>query len=76
VASPEHRLYTSDARAAGESFEHILSWDFERIVLSHGALIESDGPAVVKAVGRHLLAQVRRRSNASKKLFAVLARLQ
>jgi hypothetical protein len=76
VASPEHRLYTSNARAAAESFEHILSWDFERIVLSHGALIESDGPAVAKAVGRHLLAQVRRRSNASKKLLAVLARLQ
>jgi hypothetical protein len=31
VASPEHRLYTTDAAAAAGSIERILSWDFERI---------------------------------------------
>jgi hypothetical protein len=76
VASPEHRLYTSDARAAAESFERIQSWDFERIVLSHGSLIESDGRAVMKAVGEHLLGQVGRRSTPAKKILAALARLQ
>lgn len=76
VASPEHRLYTCDAVAAAESLERIRSWEFERIVLSHGTLIESDGRAVIDAVGAHLLDQVRRRSNPSKKIFALLARLQ
>jgi hypothetical protein len=76
VASPEHRFYTSDAEAAAASLERIRSWDFERVVLSHGAPIESDGRAVIDAVGAHLLEQVRRRSNATKKLFTLLARLQ
>jgi len=76
VASPEHRLYTSDAAAAAESLERIRSWDFERIVVSHGTLIESEGRAVIDAVGAHLLDQVRRRSNPSKKILALLARLQ
>jgi hypothetical protein len=76
VASPEHRLYTSDAAAAAESLERIGSWDFERIILSHGTLIESGGRAIMKAVGDHLLAQVSRRSQAAKKILAVLARLQ
>ena len=76
VASPEHRLYTSDVEAAAESLERLRSWDIERIVLSHGGLIESDGRAVLNAVGEELLSRVRRRSNASKKLLALLARLQ
>jgi hypothetical protein len=76
VASPEHRFYTGDATAAAESLERIRSWDFERIVLSHGALIESGGRAVIDAVGAHLLDQARRRSIASKKILALLARLQ
>jgi hypothetical protein len=76
VASPEHRLYTMDAAAAAESLERIQSWDFERIVLSHGALIESEGHAVMEAVGGQLLDQVRSRSKAAKRLLAALARLQ
>jgi hypothetical protein len=76
VASPEHRLYTSDATAAAESLDRICSWEFDRIVLSHGRLIESAGREVLEAVGGHLLRQVRRRSNASKRILATLARLQ
>ena len=76
VASPEHRLYTNDAPAASESFERIRSWDFDRIVLSHGRLIESDGRAVIDAVSEHLLSGVQSRSSASKKILALLARLQ
>jgi len=76
VASPEHRLYTQDAPAAAVSLERIRSWDFERIVLSHGALIESGGHAVMETVGERLLSEVRGRSNLSKKIFAALARLQ
>jgi hypothetical protein len=76
VASPEHRLYTTDAAAAAESLERIRSWDFERIVLSHGALIESDGRAVMDAVAQHLLSGARSRSGVSKKILELLARLQ
>jgi hypothetical protein len=76
VASPEHRLYTNDARAAAESLERIQSWDFERIVLSHGGLIESGGRAVMQTVAEHLLFAVKRRSNASKKVLELLARFQ
>ena len=76
VASPEHRFYTSDAEAAAESFRRIQAWDFERIVLSHGGLIESGGHAVLRAVGEQLLDRVRRRSDAAKRVLALLARLQ
>jgi len=76
VGSPEHRLYTSDATAASESLERIRSWDFERIILAHGTLIQSGGHAVMDAVGEHLLAQARRRSNPSKRILALMARLQ
>jgi hypothetical protein len=76
VASPEHRLYTSDAAAAAESLERIRSWDFERIVLSHGGLIESDARAVLSAVAEHLLGRARKRSSLAKKIFAALAKLQ
>jgi hypothetical protein len=76
VASPEHRLYTNDAPSAARSFERLRSWEFERIVLSHGALIESDGPAVMEAVAQHLLSGAERRTRASRKIFELLARLQ
>jgi hypothetical protein len=76
VASPEHRLYTSDAEAAAESFRRIQAWDFERIVLCHGGLIESDGRAVLQAVAEQLLDRVRRRSDTAKRALALLARLQ
>ena len=76
VASPEHRLYTHDATAAERSFERIRSWDFERIVLSHGALIESDGREVMEGVAGRLLSGARKRSRASRRLLAVIAKLQ
>jgi hypothetical protein len=76
VASPEHRLYTADLSAAAESLERIRSWDFDKIVLSHGALIESDGRAVMEAVAERLLSAVKQRSGASRKILELLARLQ
>jgi hypothetical protein len=76
VASPEHRLYTSDVGAAAESLERLQSWDFERIVLSHGSLIESNGRAVMKEVGEHLLRRARGRSTPARRILAALARLQ
>ncbi len=38
--APEYRLGWSDRQAAAKSLRLILAWDFDRIVLSHGDLIE------------------------------------
>lgn len=40
--APEYRIGWSDRQAAAESIRRILAWDFQRIVLSHGDLIEKD----------------------------------
>jgi hypothetical protein len=39
--APEYRIGWSDRQAAAESLRRILAWDFQRIVLSHGDLIQS-----------------------------------
>lgn len=38
--APEYRIGWSDRQAAAKSLRRILAWDFQRIVLSHGDLIE------------------------------------
>ena len=38
--APEYRMGWSDRKAAARSLRRILAWDFQRIVLSHGDLIE------------------------------------
>ncbi len=38
--APEYRMGWSDRKAAAKSLRRILAWDFQRIVLSHGDLIE------------------------------------
>jgi len=40
LPAPEYRMGWSDRQAAAKSLRHILGWDFHRIVLSHGDLIE------------------------------------
>ena len=44
--APEYRMGWRDRAAAAQSLRRILAWDFERIVLSHGDLIEHDAHAV------------------------------
>ncbi len=39
-AAPEYRLGWGDRKARAGSLRRILAWDFQRIVLSHGELIE------------------------------------
>lgn len=43
VPPPLYRAGVRDKAAARESIERILSWDFDRIVIGHGAIIESGG---------------------------------
>ncbi|MEO7382844.1 MAG: DUF4336 domain-containing protein [Paracoccaceae bacterium] len=44
--APEYRMGWSDRSAAEKSLRRILSWDFDRIIVSHGDLIEHDAREV------------------------------
>ncbi len=46
--APEYQMGWKDKGPARESLEKILAWDFERIVLSHGDLIDADGKAAAR----------------------------
>ena len=37
------RLAVSDREAFRESVQRIMEWDFERVIPSHGELLERDG---------------------------------
>jgi hypothetical protein len=38
-----------DRAAARGSLERILEWDFERVILTHGEVLERGGPAALRA---------------------------
>lgn len=44
--APEYQFGWSDRAAAAESLRRVLAWDFQRIVLSHGDLINQDAHEV------------------------------
>jgi hypothetical protein len=44
--APEYRMGWGDRVSAAKSLRRILAWDFERIVLSHGDLIDHDAHEV------------------------------
>jgi hypothetical protein len=46
--APEYRMGWSDREAAANSLRRILRWDFQRIVLSHGDLIDRDAHEAAK----------------------------
>ena len=41
-------LLIRDRRAARESLEHILAWDFDRIIVAHGDVLESGGQEILR----------------------------
>ncbi|MEP7241419.1 MAG: DUF4336 domain-containing protein [Devosia sp.] len=53
--APEYQLGWRDRRAAAESLRRILAWDFQRIVLSHGDLIDHDAHDVAAAAWASIL---------------------
>jgi hypothetical protein len=57
VPAPEYRFgwrHRAEARAA---LEKIVAWDFERIVIAHGDLIEHDAKATAERAWRRYLPQ-------------------
>ncbi len=54
--APEYQLGWSDKKAARASLRRILQWDFERVILAHGDLIEADSRQVVEKAWRRPLA--------------------
>jgi len=54
--APEYQLGWKDREAASKSLKKILSWDFERIILSHGDLIEENAKSVAIHAWRRPLA--------------------
>ena len=57
--APEYRMGWSDRQAAASSLRRILAWEFERIVLSHGDLIESNAHAVAATAWAGILSSNR-----------------
>ena len=43
------RLGIRDRAAAARSLEHVLGWDFDRVIVSHGEVLESGGKAALRA---------------------------
>lgn len=54
--APEYQLGWKDKKAASKSLKRILSWDFERIIISHGDLIEENAKGVALHAWRQPLA--------------------
>jgi glyoxylase-like metal-dependent hydrolase (beta-lactamase superfamily II) len=53
--APEYRFGWKDRSAARASLERILAWDFDRIVISHGDLVERDAKNVARRAWRRVL---------------------
>ena len=49
-ASPEHRWYTEDTAAVARTHRRISEWGFNKIIMSHGRIIESDAADIVDEV--------------------------
>lgn len=53
--APEYRIGWKDRQALAKSLRRILAWDFQRIVLSHGDLIDRNARAVAAAAWTGIL---------------------
>jgi len=53
--APEYQLGWNDKLAAKESLERILAWDFDRIILAHGDLIEDDAHQIARDAWQSVL---------------------
>ena len=44
---PDWQLSFRDREATRASFQRILRWDFDRVILAHGALLECDAREIL-----------------------------
>lgn len=58
MPAPEYQLGWKEKKAASKSLKKILSWDFKRIIISHGDLIEKQAKAVALHAWRRPLASI------------------
>lgn len=42
------RLSFTNRKAARESLERLLAWDFDKLILAHGSCVENDAKAFVR----------------------------
>jgi hypothetical protein len=49
-------LHSIPSRAAKQALERILAWDFDRVVIAHGEVLESGGAEALRAGYAWLLA--------------------
>lgn len=54
-AAPEYQLGWGDKAVVKKSLNRILDWDFEKIILAHGNLIENDAHAVATKAWENVL---------------------
>lgn len=73
TASPEFKLFTHNAVEAEQSLLQAREWDFERIFLCHGGLIEKNAKAVFDRVCDELLDLARKRNSLSTWLTSKVA---
>lgn len=74
LPSPELRMFTMDGAAAAEALDRIAAWPFERILLAHGALIESDAHAVLRSVRDRLVIEAETRPRWRAALWRAMAK--
>jgi hypothetical protein len=53
--APEYQFGWGNKAAARESLEQILAWEFERIIIAHGDLIETNARQVARTAWRQVL---------------------
>ncbi len=53
--APEYQISWKDKTAARKSLEQILSWDFDKIIIAHGDLIEEEAPRIARTAWRAVL---------------------
>jgi len=46
------RMMIRDRQAFRGSFDRLLEWDFDRVVMSHGAILESGGKETLRGMRR------------------------
>ncbi|MCG8414115.1 MAG: DUF4336 domain-containing protein [Pseudomonadales bacterium] len=54
-AAPEYQMAWGDKEVVKKALNKILAWDFERIIIAHGSLIDDEAKAVAQKAWRKVL---------------------